>query len=299
MAFDQIQEVMPPFFLVRIPKKEQRERLEKIGILYYPPEHVYMKRGMQCGEILGIGSAAHEFFPEAKIGDILITSHWIEGKVSGNKQKYFEIGEDKDWFYYCVTAFCFNGDRNNTFGVYDGEKIITSKDYVFFEIDRTPTSDFPPFMLNMPGFGKIVTNIAFEQADGDLVVPKYRKKTRTEMIEKMAENKKEIMKLARWPIHLDKKINEKVTPMIKRLEAENDALSKQINKRQYEAHILYAFNDELLKTVNPNLRKGDRAYVLNIAAYMQIEFMGVEYIVSESKYVSIKAPNKAPALLAL
>jgi hypothetical protein len=94
-------------------------------------------------------------------------------------------------------------------------------------------------------------------------------------------------------------VNEKVTPIIKRLEAENDALSKQINKRQYEPHILYAFNDQLLKTVNPNLRKGDRAYVLNIAAYMQVEFMGVEYIVSESKYVSLKAPNKAPALAAL
>jgi hypothetical protein len=299
MAFDQIQEVMPAFFLVRIPKEAQRERLEKIGILYYPPAYVYMKRGMQCAEILKIGSAAHEFFPEAKVGDILIVHHFIEGKVSGMRDKFFMVHSDEDWNYYCVTAFCFNGDRNNTFGVYDGEKIIPSKDYVFFEIDQTPTSDFPDFMLDVPWGGKIHTNIAFQQADADLVVPKYRKKTRTEMIEKMAENKKEIMKLARWPIHLDKKINEKVTPMIKRLEAENDALSKQINKRQYEAHILYAFNDELLKTVNPNLRKGDRAYVLNIAAYMQVEFMGVEYIVSESKYVSIKAPNKVQALSAL
>jgi hypothetical protein len=294
MVFDQVQEVMPAFFLVRIPKKEQRQRLEKIGIFYYPPEHVYMKRGMQCGEIVGIGSAAHEFFPEAKIGHILITHHMIEGKVSGNRTKYFLIHEEPDWNYYCVTAFCHNGDRNNTFGVYDGEKIIPSKDYVFFQIDETPTSDFPSFMLKQKGMPTLITNLPFQGTDSDLVIPKARKKTRTEMIEKMNENKKEIMKWSRW-LGITP---QKVTPLIKSLEAENDALSKEINKRQYEPHILYAFNDELLKTVNPNLRKGDRAYVLNIAAYMQVEFMGVEYIVSESKYVSLKVPSisKAPAL---
>lgn len=286
---DKIVKVMPPFFLVRIPKKEQRERLEKIGLLYYPPEHVYMKRGMQCGEIIGIGIAAHEFFPEAKIGDILICHHMIEGKVNGFRDKFFMVHSDDDWNYYCVTAFCYNGDRNNTFGVYDGENIIPSPDYVFLEIDETPVSDLPELILEQQGMAKIITNIPMEYAEAGLVVPKARKKTRRELIEKMDRNKAEIQKWSRWiPI-----TPEKVTPLIHRLEAENTNISKEINKRQYEAHILHSFNDRLKKTVHPLLRKGDKVFVLNIATYMQVEFMGKEYIISESKYVSIKAASKA------
>lgn len=288
MAFDQVEQVMPPFFLVRIPKKEQRERLEKIGLLYYPPEHVYMKRGMQCGEIMMIGSAAHEFFPEAKVGHILIAHHMIEGKVIGNKQKFFLLQEDEDWNYYCVTAFCYNGDRNNTFGVWDGEKIIPSKDYVFFDIDPTPVSDLPEFILEQKGMPRIITNIPMEKAEGGLVVPKARKKTRQELIQKMAENKAEIQKWAKWiPI-----TPQKVNPLIHDLETQNYNISKKVNKREYEPHVLHSFNDELLKTVHPLLRKGDKVFVLNIAAYMQVEFMGIEYIISESKYVVAKAPSR-------
>lgn len=294
MAFDKINDVMPPFFLVRIPKEAQRARMEKIGVLYYPPEYVYMKRGMQCAEILLIGRDARIHFPEAKVGDILITHHFIEGKTSGARDKYFLIHEDDEWNYYCVTAFCYNGDRNNTFGVYDPktEKITPSKDYVFFEIDETPVSDLPPFMLEQKGMPKIITNMAFEYAGAGLVTPKARKKTRQELINKQAEVKKEMDKLSRW-------VNiapEKAVPMLKSREKEAAALSKEINTFKYEPHILSAFNDELLKTVHPSLKKGDKVYVLNIATYMQIEFLGTEYIISESKYVCMKSPNKARAL---
>lgn len=292
MLVDQIRDVMPPFFLVKIPKKEQRERLEKIGSLYYPPEHVFMKRGMQCGEIIKIGTKAHEFFPEAKIGDILICHHFIEGKTHGNKQKFFMIDEDENWSYYCVTAFCHNGDRNNTYGIWDGKRIIPSKDYVFFSIDPTPVSDIPALIFEPKGMARIITNIPMEVTPDGLVVPKYRKKTRSELMEKLAQNTAEIKKWSRWlPI-----TPEKVTPLIIRLEKENEAISKEINTVVYEPHTLYAFNDELKETVHPDLQSGDKVYVLSIATYMQVEFMGVEYIISESKYVSLKCPSKEPAL---
>lgn len=296
MIVDQIKEVMPPFFLVRIPKKEQRERLEKIGSLYYPPEHIYMKRGMQCGEIIKIGKRAHEFFPEANIGDILITSHLIEGKESGMKQKYFQIDEDQNWNYYCVTAFCHNGDRNNTFGVWNGERIIPSKDYVFLQIAPELVSDLPEFVFNTQGMPKIVTNIAFEMAEEGIVTPKYRRRTRLEMMEKMKENTMEIKKISKW-LQFEETAP-RVIPTINQLEKENENLSKEINTVRYECHTLYAFNDELRETVHPDLKVGDKVYVLSIACYMQVEFMGVEYIVSESKYVSLKAPatNKEPEL---
>lgn len=292
----QVKRIMPPFFLVRIPKKEQRERLEKIGILYYPPEYVYMKRGMQCGEIIGIGSAAHEFFPEAKEGHILICHHFIEGKtVNARYDKFFLVNEDDDWNYYCVTAFTYNGDRNNTFGIWDGEKIIPSKDYVFFEIDQEPATDIPYELIYEQTGRKILVNIPFEFASNDLVVPKGRKKTRSELIQKMEENMKEMKRLARWvPI-----APEKAKPMLAKLEKEQSILSAEVNTLKYEPHILYAFNEKLRTTVHPDLQKGDRLFVLNAATYMQVEFMNVEYIVSESKYCVMKEPKTAPASLAL
>lgn len=298
---DQIKTVMPPFFVVKIPKKEQRERLEKIGVLYYPPEWVFMKRGMQCGEIVAIGSDAHSFFPEAKIGDILICHHFIEGKTMTTRhEKFFLIHNDDDWNYYCVTAFTYNGDRNNTFGVWDGNKIIPSKEYIFFDIDEAIPSDFTPEELTFDGGGngKIIVNIPMARADGGLIIPKTRRKTRSELIEKSSNNMIEMKRLGRWMGIAP----EKAGPMLKRLERENEVLSKEINTRKYESHIVAAFNDKLLESVHPDIKNGDRVFVLNIATYMQIEFMGKEYIVSESKYVVMKdpqipAPNKAPALL--
>lgn len=289
----QVKRIMPPYFLVRIPQEAQRERLEKIGILYYPPEYLYMKRGMQCGEIIGIGSAAHEFFPEAKEGDILICHHFIEGKSMNTKhEKFFLVHSDEDWNYYCVTAFTYNGDRNNTFGIWDGEKIIPSKEYVFFEIDQEPVSDIPAELIYEQTKGMIITNMALEYAANDLVIPKARKKTRSELVKKMDENMIEMKRLARWvPI-----APEKATPMLKRLENEQAILSTEVNTVKYEPHILHAFNEKLRTTVHPNLEKGDRIFVLNIATYMQVEFMGVEYIISESKYCVMKDPKSKKEL---
>lgn len=293
MIIGHISKVMPPYFIVKIPKKAQRERLEKIGSLYYPPEHLFMKRGMQCGEIIMIGSDAHQFFPEAEVGHILLCHHFIEGKEAGNRTKFFQIDQDDDWSYYCITAFCYNGDRNNTFGVWNGTEIIPSKDYVFLQIDPEPVSDLPEFVFNSVGMPKIVTNIAFEEAGAGLVAPKFRRRTRKEMMEKMEENKKQVQKLSRWLRFKDTAA--RVTPDILRLEKETENLSKEINSIRYEPHSLYAFNDKLRTMVHPDLSKGDLVYVMSIACYMQVEFMGTEYIVSESKYVSLKAPKKALA----
>lgn len=293
MIMNHISKVMPPYFIVKIPKKEQRERMEKIGSFYYPPAHLFMKRGMQCGEIVMIGSEAHDFFPEAEVGHLLLCHHFIEGKTSGNLTKFFKIDETDDWNFYCVTALCHNGDRNNTFAIWNGKDLIPSKDYVFLEIDKEPVSDLPELVFNPDGMPRIITNIAFEEGDAGLVKPKFRRKTRAEMTEKMKENTAEIQKKSRWLRFPD--TAKRVMPDIKRLEKENENLSKEINTVRYEPHILHAFNKRLKSMVHPDVSKGDLVYVLSIACYMQVEFMGTEYIVSESKYVSLKAPNTALA----
>lgn len=269
---------MPPFFLIRIPKQAQRERLEKIGILYYPPEYAFMKRGMQCGEIVGIGTKAHEYFPEAEIGHILVVHHFCEGKETYNKKKYFFIDQDEDWNYYMVTAFEHNGDRNLTFGIWDGEKIIPNKDYIFLEVEKDVESDLDNFNLPVDGMPNFVTNIAFKQAGHGIVVAKERTKTREELTTKMNENTLKIKQLSKWLQFPD--MVARVAPEINSLERENEQISKKINTVVSECRVVAAANPEL------NLHPGDSIYTLNIACYMQVEFMGKEYVISETKYIN-------------
>jgi len=237
-----------------------------------------MKRGMQCGEIVAIGKKAHEYFPEAKKGDILITHHFTEHKETTNKKKFFFIDQDEDWNYYIVTAFEHNGDRNLTFGIWDGEKIIPNKDYIFLEVEKAMESDMEDFNLPVAGLPNFVTNIAFKQAGHGIVIAKERTKTREELTAKMAENTEKIKKLSRWLQFPD--MFQRVAPEIKTLEQENEKMSKQINTVVSECHTVAAANPEL------NLRPGDSIYTLNIACYMQVEFMGKEYIISETKYMN-------------
>jgi hypothetical protein len=275
----QIKKVMPPFFLIRIPKEAQRQRLEKIGILYYPPQFAFMKRGMQCGEIIMIGDSAHQYFPDAKVGDILINHHLVEGKATDNKRKVYMIDEDQDWAYYVITGFCHNGERNMTFAVWNGGRIITNKDYIFLEPVPEPESEMPDFDINAPGLGRVVTNMPFKQAANGIVTIKPRKLTREDLSAKMKENILEIKKLSRWlPI-----MREKVTPMIRGLEMENERLSKEINTVICESHVVAACNPEFSR--DHNTHPGDNIFILNIACYMTVEFMGKEYVIAESKYI--------------
>jgi hypothetical protein len=283
-------EVMPPFFLIRIPKQAQRERLEKIGILYYPPAFTFMKRGMQCGEIVMIGETAHKYFPEAKVGNILICHHLSEGKQNDKKQKVYMIDEDQDWNYYVITGFCHNGERNMTFAVWNGKEIIPNKDYIFIELEKEPESDMPDFDLNMPGFAKVATNIAFKNAAHGIVTVKPRKKTREELSAKMQSNVLEIKKLSKWLRFPD--MVPKVAPVIQAMEWENERISKEINTVICESRIVSACNPEF--TRQHNIHPGDSIFILNIACYMTVEFMGKEYVIAESKYIQ-GHPNTAQA----
>lgn len=278
MPTPQIKQVMPPFFMIRIPKQAQRERLEKIGVLYYPPEFTFMKRGMQCGEIVAIGTKAHEYFPQAKVGHILIIHHIAEGKETANKKKFFFIDQDENWNYYIVTAFEHNGDRNMAFGVWDGENLIPNKDYIFLEVQKSVESEMEDFDLPVAGLPNFVTNISFKQAGHGIVIAKERTKTREELTTKMNDNTEKIKKLSRWLQFPD--MFERVAPEIKSLERENEKMSKQINTVVSECHTVAAANPEL------DILPGDSIYTLNIACYMQVEFMGKEYIISETKYMN-------------
>lgn len=277
---------MPPYFYIRINKEQQKDRKEKIGSLYIPPDYVYMKRNMQCGEILAIGSKAREYFPQAKVCDVLIMHHIVE-----NHEKSFFIDSDENFNYYMVQGFEVPGERNVTYGVWNGTEIIPNKDYMFLEVEKIE-SDLSDLEVqsNLAGEGSWKVNIPMMVSKGGLFIPKEIKKSREELTEAMKKNMERIKQLS----NNKHRMTSDVISEIHKLEAENVSISKQINKKEEIPQKIAFINPDMKELVmemfKVDLNIGDVIYILNIACQTHVEFLGKEYIVAENKYLG--APEK-------
>ena len=287
-----------PYFFIKINKGIQKDRKEKIGSLYVHPDYVFMKRNMQCGEIVAIGTKAHEYFPEAKVGDVLIMHHMIEAA-----EKSYIIDSDETFNYYMVQAFEFPGERNMTYGVWNETEIIPNKDYIFLESEQL-TTDLPDLEVqsNLAGEGSWKVNIPMTVSAGGLFVAKEVKRTREDLTVEMRANLTRIKQLS----NSQSRMNREVIAEIKRLEGENAKLSKQISHKEYEPYKIAFINpeiqDEISDICGDRTDKGSIVYFLDIACQTKVEFLGKEYIVAENKYIgaseqwlvnSVRAFNKA------
>lgn len=64
--------------IVRFDKKKQREKKEKKGNIFLPPQFLYMEYYLQYGEITAIGSVIAETFPFIEVGDTALVHHIVE-----------------------------------------------------------------------------------------------------------------------------------------------------------------------------------------------------------------------------
>jgi hypothetical protein len=268
-----------PYFLIKVPKADQSERRQKIGSLFIPPNFVWMRRNLQCGEIVGIGASAAAYFPEAKVGHIAIVHHFMEGQAYGNESTSYLVDEDKTHNYYVVTAHEFNGQRNETYGIWDGTKIIPNKDFVFFSPEERPTTDIPELALesSLAGEGTIRPDIPMMVSAGGLLIPKPTKPTREQLTEKMKANTERIKQLSNITRMSPEFINE-----IHSLEKINNGISKQINATEYIPFKI-AFSHPSFEA-----QRGDIVYALDKASLVTVEFMGHEYAVTGIHYVAAR-----------
>ena len=267
---------MPPYFIVKVNKLEQQKRREMIGNIYLSPSHTFMTRELQGSEIVEIGTAAHDYFPEAKIGDFLLYHHFITGKTDERKHLFYFVDEDGINEYYVVTAMAIPGEKNMCYGVWNGKEIIPNPDYIFLEIPKEEEGD--NFEMEFNG-EKVVTNIGFDTSAGGLVIPKERKKTRKQCVETMQKNKDRLLQIS-----VPKRMTDEVFREIKRLEAENYAISKEINKKSYELHTVAFANPNFFEFGDEQIVSGSKIYMLNMACHYEIEFREKSYIVAEVKY---------------
>lgn len=258
---------MPAFFLVRIEKKVQKERREKIGSLYVAPGYTFMTRNLQSGEIIAIGEKAHKEFPEANIGDTLLMHHFVEAQ---DDEKQYLVDEDDTYRYYTVTALSWNGRANETYGVWNGEKIITHQEFILLEKEKYIPPPTPDEYLAQ----------ALQETESGLAIFKDWKNTREETESKMASIKSEIESLSKSGTH-----KPHIQQGIAEKEMELNALSEKINKKTYLPYTIAALNPCLSEWFHTEIKEGDVIYMMNYACNTEIEFNGIAYLIASTRFI--------------
>lgn len=260
------------YFLVKIPKKEQKERIEKTGMFYNPVE-VHMTRNMQSGTIVAIGEKAHDVFPEAKEGHILIFHHFVEGDSDSRKDSL--VFEDEDYNYYVISSYQHNGKATEVYGVWDGEKIIPHSEYLFLEKQKPAIGVLPLDLF---------INQAMQQSNGGLFLFKSYVVTREDNLRKVEMLKAEVVNLAK----------SQMTPEIKAAmegkEAEMAKINHEINKVTYAPYTIAYSNKIISEWFDRTVDSGDTIFCRNNAS-IEVEFLDKTYLVCETKYIGYMLSN--------
>jgi hypothetical protein len=268
-----------PHFLIKIPRQDQKNKKTKIGSLFIPETAVYMTREVQYGEIVAIGMEAHEDFPEAKIGDILLTHHFTSGKVSeGSDDGTHLIQQDDEYNYYLVTSRSFNGRANECYGSYDKKtkRIIPHPEFVFLESEKVQKTT---------SYDKFLNQSTTTTASG-LIVFKAWRESREDITEKNKKIKARVQQLS----NIGNGMTDEIRNEIYNLEREMEANTKRGNKKTYLPYVVAAANPKIESWFNSEVKEGETVYCLNIASGTTIEFLGVEYRIVKIQYISF--PHK-------
>jgi hypothetical protein len=275
------------YFLVRIIKDVQTERKEKIGRIYLAPNYVWMTRNMQCGEIVSIGERAAAAFPEAEVGHVLLFHHFIEEK--GNSE--FFVKEDDEYKYYAVPGVSIfitqKGEEkektpNRCFGIFDGERIITHKDYLFLK--TAP----PPEKVSVDDFFEKKTKTT---ESGIIIFKEPERETHQQKVEKLAKIKAKIDELCKIGVgnYATDAIYRRKEPIlmeIQRLEGERDRIVASLNKKKYLTYTVAACNPELTNEAGFEVGEDSTVYMYNLGCQTEIEFNAQTYIVAQSKFLA-------------
>lgn len=261
---------MPPFFIVRVPRKDIIDKREKIGNLYFPPSFVFMTRECQASQIVAIGDDAGAIFPEAKIGNILLHHHFVTGKEKENADEgRYHIATDDSFNYYSVTVDSHEGRGNETYGIFNGKEIIPHREFIFLEKEKN--SDVPEQFKNQ----------TLRKSNGGLFIFNSYKESRAEFTEKNKRLQDRVKSLANLGEPTPEIMRE-----IEKLEREMMDNSRKVNKKSYDPFTIAATNKILEDWFGCPVNNGDTVYCLNIAAETTIDYMKKEYRVAKIQYIA-------------
>lgn len=262
---------MPPYILVRCNIEEQKNRKEKKGMFYTAPDHQYMVYNMEWGEILAVGERAAKIFPYAKPGMTLIMHHFVQGKDKWDSLAQHLIHEDETYYYYVVTVERYMGRRNETYGVWDGEKIIPHPDFVFLEVEKPADVYADP---------NDFINAATEKSKGGLLLFKEWKEGREAKEARIAAIKEEIDSLSLTGVN-----KPQIAAQIKRLEEEMTRISNEMNAVKYMPYTVMYANPVMSEWFDRPIKDGQILYIEERGAAKMISFKDKEYRIGTCNFV--------------
>lgn len=259
-----------PYFLIRIARQSQNQKKEKVGKIIIPETLRFMQYNLQCGEVVAIGEKANEYFPEVKIGYTLLVHHFVEGEGEQDAREDHLVDQDENFNYYVVSAYAFHRKNVETYAVWDGEKIIPNKDYIFLE---------PETVVDPKSPDEYIESAIKKTETGLFVFNKWRENRETKT-EKIKSLRQEIDSLSKSGVN-----KPHVITAIRNKEAEIELLSTQINKRLYKPCKIAAFNPELSSLFGHQIELNDEIWMLDSAIETIIEFNGRKYIAAKTQYI--------------
>ncbi len=166
------------------------------------------------------------------------------------------LHSDNTHNYYSVTVKSHKGERNLTYGIYDGENISPHKDYIFLFPEKK--------------------EIEVSKTDTGLLAIENFEETREEKGLKMKELKNEVNELTKTKVSAD------LTNEIERKQSEMNRLSKEVNRKQVSIyHVAYVSRYTSSKFSKQFTHVG----LLNLSCNTHVLFNGKDYIVASTKYL--------------
>lgn len=260
----------PPYILIRIDRQLQKDKKERLGAIILAPDHTYMQYNMQCGEIIDIGERAARDFPEAKIGDTAIVHHFVEGEDDNDSKENYLVETDETYNYYVVTPCKIPGKNVDIYGVWDGEKIIPHKDYIFLSPDPK---------MKVPDTPDEYINSAIQKTEGGIFVFSDWKETYEDITAKMEKIKAQIKEIS---VNLNLP---GVREAVFRMEEELEELSRRANKVTCSPYTVEYASDEVSIWFNRQVSTGDQLFIKNINAQTHVDFMNKKYRIATTNEI--------------
>lgn len=263
-------QVTKPYIFIRIDKKAQKEKRERISALILgSPQYAFMARNLQYGTVLQIGELAQKNYPDAQIGDTILFQHTIEGDIETGCERIIDREPDGNEVLYLDGSNAL--DNYEIYGVVkpDGT-LIPAQKYVFLktvirEIKARPFSSL------------IFQNEDFELSDDQV---RIKLEELTEECEKLKETLKSIN-------HKDDRAS-----LIKDLDykyGERDRMTKYLNDPRLAEATVFAINS--LTSREYEVKEEDR--IVTFQSYLYpLEVMGSRFLLAEREDIlAVVNPN--------
>lgn len=260
----------PPYILIRIDRQLQKDKKERLGAIILAPDHTYMQYNMQCGEIIDIGERAARDFPEAKIGDTAIIHHFVEGEDDNDSKENYLVETDETYNYYVVTPCKIPGKNVDIYGVWDGEKIIPHKDYIFLSPDPK---------LKVPDTPDEYINSAIQKTEGGIFVFSDWKETyedKTAKLEKIKTNVQNLSQNLNLP---------GVREAVFRMEEEMTVISQELNRVTCNPYLVEYAPAAVSEWFDRKVDTGDQLFIKNVNAQTHVDFKDKTYRIATTNEI--------------